>query len=102
MSVRIQEPTSPASDEMTCSAVDLSQYSDLEVLRIVGAESPDFVDLLASQIDSGRSDEYIIKAVCEAGGSAQAMRYGKKLLTALRNLPNAKCDGAAGCGPNSP
>ena len=75
---------------MSGSAVDLSQYSDLEVLRIVGGESPDFVDLLASQIDLGRSDEFILRAVCEAGGSAQAMRYGKKLLTALRNLPNAE------------
>jgi len=85
---------------MSGSAVDLSQYSDLEVLRIVGGESPDFVDLLASQIDLGRSDEFILRAVCEAGGSAQAMRYGKKLLTALRNLPNVEL--CQPCPPSAP
>lgn len=70
------------------SAVDLSQYSDLFVLRVIGEERPEFVDILAGQIDRGRTDAEIIRIVCEAGGSPQAMRYASKLLRALRNLPN--------------
>ena len=70
------------------SAVDLSQYSDLFVLRVVAKERPEFVDILAGQIDRGRTDTEIIRIVCDAGGSPQAMRYAQKILRALRNLPN--------------
>ncbi len=74
----------------TGSALDLSQYSDLFVLRVIGEERPEFVDILAGQIDKGRTDAEIIRIVCEAGGSPQAMRYAQKILRALRNLPNSR------------
>lgn len=69
-----------------CSAFDLSRISDFEVLRIVGAEKPEFVDIIAAEIDKGRTDEQIIRLVCESGGSPQAMRYTQKCLRALRRL----------------
>lgn len=71
-------------------SLDLSQYSDLDVLRIVGGEKPEFVDILAGQVDRGRTDQEIVRLVCESGGSAQAMRYAKKILRALRNLPSTQ------------
>lgn len=69
-----------------CSAVDLSRFSDLEVLRIVGTERPEFVDIIAGEIDKGRTDEQIIRLACESGGSPQVMRYTQKCLRALRRL----------------
>ena len=69
-----------------CSAVDLSRLSDLEVLRIVGTERPQFVDIIAGEIDKGRTDEQIIRLVCDSAGSPQAMRYTQKCLRALRRL----------------
>lgn len=66
--------------------LDLSQISDISVLRMLADEKPEFVDILATQLDHGRSDEEIILLVCQAGGSAQLMRYAKKCLRALRAL----------------
>jgi len=66
--------------------LDLSQHSDLDVLRIVGNERPQFVDIIAGEIDKGRTDEQIIRLACESGGSAQVMRYTQKCLRALRRL----------------
>jgi hypothetical protein len=60
--------------------------SDIEVLRIVGTETPEFVDIIAGEIDKGRTDEQIIRLVCESGGSPQVMRYTQKCLRALRRL----------------
>ena len=68
------------------SAVDLSRFSDLEVLRIVGTERPEFVDIIAGEIDKGRTDEQIIRLACDSGGSPQVMRYTQKCLRALRRL----------------
>lgn len=79
-----------ALDRVGCdgsgSAVDLSRYSDLDVLRIVGTERPQFVDIIAGEIDKGRTDEQIIRLVCDSGGSPQVMRYTQKCLRALRRL----------------
>lgn len=66
--------------------LDLDRFSDLDVLRVLGEDRPEFVDILAAQMDRGRSDEQIVALVCEAGGSAQMMRYAKKCLRALRSL----------------
>jgi len=70
-------------------SLDLSKYSDFDILRIVAEERPEFVDFLSDQIDRGWPDTEIIRIVCEAGGSPQAMRYAQKILRALRNLPAA-------------
>jgi hypothetical protein len=57
---------------LRCDA--LVRLSDLEVLRIVGTEQPEFVDIIAGEIDKGRTDEQIIRLACESGGSPQVMR----------------------------
>lgn len=69
---------------LRCDA--LVRLSDLEVLRIVGKEKPGFVDIIAGEIDNGRTDEEIIRLVCDSGGSPQVMRYTQKCLRALRRL----------------
>lgn len=81
-----QNQATPALAVAPCSAVDLSRYSDLEVLRVVGSEKPEFVDIIAGEIDKGRTDEQIIRLACESGGSPQVMRYTQKCLRALRRL----------------
>ncbi len=68
-------------------SLDLSKYSGMDVLRVVGGQCPEFVDLLAQQIERGWSDDQIVRVCCDSGASPQAMRYAKKLLGVLRNLP---------------
>lgn len=67
-------------------AIDLSQHTDLEILAVVARERPEFGDVLSRLIDQGRTDDEIVRIVCAANGSPQAMRYAKKCLRALRNL----------------
>lgn len=65
---------------------DLSQLSDIAVLRLVAEERPQFGDALAALIDKGHSDEEIVRMVADADGSGQAMHYAAKCLRALRSL----------------
>ncbi len=69
--------------------LDLSQFSDIDVLRIVRKESPEFVDIMDAAIKRGWTDDHTIFIVCDSGGSPQAMRYAKKILNALRSIGSA-------------
>lgn len=66
--------------------LDLTAYSDRDVLFFLGKEKPDFVDIVSGWIDAGRTDDEIIHLVAAANGSGQAMHYTKKLCRALRSL----------------
>ncbi len=68
-------------------SLDLSQRSDLDLLRVISNERPEFVQIVVNQMDAGRTDEEIVRITCEAGGSPQAMRWTKAVCRALRSLP---------------
>lgn len=67
--------------------LDLTAYSDRDVLRVLGTEQPEFVDIIADKIDAGWPDEQIVRLVAHAGFSGQGMHYAAKICRALRNLP---------------
>ena len=71
-------------------SLNLTAYSDLDVLRVIGEEKPEFVDLLANLIDRGMSDAEIVRMAAAADGSAQAMHYTAKICRALRRLAREK------------
>lgn len=70
--------------------LDLTAYSDREVLLALGETQPDFVDLIVRLIDAGRADEEIVRLAAAADGSAQAMHYTAKVCRALRALAREK------------
>lgn len=70
--------------------LNLTAYSDLDVLRVIGEENPAFVDLLADLIDRGMTDTEIIRMAAAANGSGQAMHYVAKCTRALRHIARSK------------
>jgi len=66
--------------------VDLSKYTDLELLEIASRERPEFVQALCDMADMGWSDDKIERTACDAGGSPQAMRWTRACIRGLRSL----------------
>ncbi len=71
---------------------DLSTISDLDALRVMAQERPEFGDIIEAEIGKGRTDDQIVKLVCKAGGSPQAMRWARKCVRAMRELLHSPSD----------
>lgn len=77
-----EKTTAKAED----SPVDLSKYTDTDILAIVSQQRPKMVEALCLMIAQGRTDAEILMLSAVAGGSAQAARYTAKCIRAIRSL----------------
>lgn len=75
-----------AGTEPAKRPLDLNQYTDEQIVRVVAQETPQLIEILGAAIDRGLSDEAIVRFACESGGSGQAMRYIKKCLGPMRRF----------------
>lgn len=68
------------------TSLDLSSYGDDQIVQVVAKEYPDLILALGKLIDHGLTDDEIVRKACDAGGSAQAMRYVKRCIGPMRRF----------------
>lgn len=62
---------------------DVSQLPDIDLLLYINAAHPEFLMLLAEELDAGRSEQEIIQGMCNAGAPPIAMRNTQRALRAM-------------------